>query len=80
MPFRLPPTTQKMAYYNWADEETQKAKREIFKDKMSAFSDADQKKMVQSAEKLWEEQAKKSDDARKGVEILREYAKSKGRL
>ena len=70
----------KMAYYNWADEETQKAKREIFKDKMSAFSDADQKKMVQSAEKLWEEQAKKSDDARKGVEILREYAKSKGRL
>lgn len=70
----------KMAYYKWADEETQKAKDEIFKDKMTTFSDDDQKTMVKAADKLWEEQAKKSDDSQKGVDILRDFAKSKNRL
>lgn len=70
----------KMTYYDWADKETQKAKQEIFGDKMTTFGEADQKKMVKSAEKLWEEQAGKSEDGKKGVEILREFARSQGRL
>lgn len=70
----------KMAYYKWADEETQKAKEEIFRNKTTTFSEDDQKAMVKAADSLWEEQAKKSEDGKKGIEILREFARAKGRL
>ena len=68
------------SYYIWSEGESLKVMKELFKDKMTTFPEADQKILVKAAEQIWEEEALKSPDARQGVDILKEFAKSKGRL
>lgn len=68
------------AYYVWGEDESLKVMKDIFKDKMTTFPEADQKILVKAAEQIWEEEARKSPDARQGVDILKEFARAKGRL
>lgn len=68
------------AYYIWSADESLKALKEVFKDKITTFPAEDQKELVKAAEKIWEEEAQKSDDAKAGVEVLKDFARSSGRL
>lgn len=67
-------------YYVWGENHSLTIIDEIFKGKTTTFSEEDQKEMVQAALKLWDEEAKRSPDFQKGVEIIKQFAKEKGRL
>lgn len=68
------------AYYIWGADESLKALKEVFQGKTTTFSAEDQKELVKAAEKIWEEEAQKSEDAGAGVEVLKDFARSSGRL
>ena len=69
-----------LAYYIWSADESLKALKEVFKDKITTFSPEDQKELVKAAAKIWDEEAQKSDDAKAGVDVLKDFARSSGRL
>lgn len=67
-------------WYSWGENESLKVLSEIFKDKVTTFSEADQKELVKAAVAVWEQEAGKSPEAEKGVKILKDFAQAMGRL
>lgn len=67
-------------YYTRGENESMEVIATIFKGKTTTFSEEDQKELFQAAVKTWEEEAKRSPEFVKGVEILKQFAKEKGRL
>ena len=67
-------------YYFFTANESMRVIGTTFKDKTTSFSAEDQKETLQAAIKVWDEEAKRSPEFAKGVEILKQFAKEKGRL
>ena len=78
--FRTAALETRTVYYDWAMDTSEDVINDIFKDKTTTFDDADQKALTKAALAIWEEEAKKSPDAQQAVEILKAFAKEKGRL
>ncbi len=78
--FRTAALETRTVYYDWAMGTSADVINEIFKDKTTTFDEADQKELTRAALTVWEEEAKKSPDAKQAVEILKAFAKEKGRL
>lgn len=67
-------------WYSWGENESLNVLADIFKDKVTTFSEADQKELVKAAVAVWEQEAEKSPEAAKGVKILKDFAQAIGRL
>lgn len=67
-------------YYMWGMDESIKAIDTVFKGKVTTFPGEDIQKLTEAAAQVWNEEAQKFPETAKGVEILKNYAKSTGRL
>lgn len=66
-------------YYIWQSDESLKVLDELFKGKITTFSAEDIQTMTKAAALIWDEEGKKSPEAKRGIEILKTFAKSVGR-
>lgn len=67
-------------WYTLVESGALSATEEIFKGKTTTFSPEDQKVLFEAAVKIWDEEAKRSPAMAEGVEILKQFAREKGRL
>ncbi len=67
------------AYYDRGNADNDKALSTVFKDKTTVLSKADIKEMSKAAQLVWEEEAAKSPEAARAVEILRKALAGFGR-
>ena len=68
------------AYYNYGLEKDKEALDTIFKGKQTTLSEADIATITKAALKVWDEEAKTSPEAAKGIEIIKENARRLGRI
>lgn len=86
MPADLQAIVQKAAdefrtsYYKWITAQDKETINELFKNTTTSFSPEDLKKMTNAALAVWDEEAQKSENNKKAVEIIKESAKKSGRL
>lgn len=67
-------------YYDWITEQDKATIDTLFKNTTTEFSEEDLRTMTEAAVKVWDEEAKKSPNNAKAVEIIMENAKDSGRL
>lgn len=67
-------------YYSWITEQDKATIDSLFKNTTTEFSEEDMRAMTEAAVKVWEEEAKKSSNNAKAVEIIMQSAKASGRL
>lgn len=67
-------------YYTIAENDSFYALEEIFKGKVSTFTEEDQKVLFEAALKIWDKEAQRSPEFAKGVQILKDFAKEQGRM
>ncbi len=67
-------------YLTWGENDSLKVIDEIFKGNTTTFSEADQRELLKAATQIWDEEAKRSPEFAQGVEILKQFAREKGRL
>ncbi|MCQ2444240.1 MAG: TRAP transporter substrate-binding protein DctP [Mailhella sp.] len=67
-------------YYTWGESESVKVLDEIFKDKITSFSTEDMNAMTKAASEIWEQESQKSPEVKAAVDVLKEFAKAKGRI
>lgn len=77
---RAAATETRWAYYSWGANESLNVIDTLFKGKVTAFSEADQKELAKAAMQVWEEEAKKSPEAAQGVEIIKSFNRAVGRI
>ena len=78
--FRVAAARACQDYYTYCEAESSEIIGSIFKDKVTTFPEADQKELLKAALTVWDEEAKRSPEYAAGVEILKKFAKEKGRL
>ena len=67
-------------YYILSAAQCLDVQRELFAGKTTTLPVEDQRKLVEAAVKVWEEEAKRSPEMAAGVEILKKFASAMGRM
>ena len=78
--FRVAAYEARWYWYVWSEAQALGVQEELFKGKMTTLPEEDQRELVKAALKVWEEEAKRSPEMAAGVEIVKAFAKAKGRL
>lgn len=61
----------RVSYYNWLASEDEKTIEELFRNTSTEFSDEDISAMKEAALKIWEQEAQRSTNNKKAVDILK---------
>ncbi len=78
--FRAAASMTRWHYYSWGENESLNVIEEIFKDKATRFPEADLQELTRAAAEIWEQEAQKSPEVKKVVDILKDFARAKGRM